>query len=118
MPEVVATGAGDGVAACGYCHLPNGQGKPENASLAGQPYEYIVQQMTDWRNGLRKPGEPRMAPPSFLWSGSVWRRPMLRLGSRQPIFVDRLQDLGACGGDRHGATDTVLWLDPQGGRGR
>lgn len=66
MPDVVATGAGDEVAACGYCHLPNGQGKPENASLAGQPFEYIVQQMADWRNGLRKPGEPRMGPPSFM----------------------------------------------------
>ena len=66
MPEVVARGGGDGVVACGYCHLPNGQGKPENAGLAGQPYEYIVQQMTDWRNGLRKPGEPRMGPPAFM----------------------------------------------------
>ena len=66
MPELVATGGGDGVVACGYCHLPNGQGKPENAGLAGQPYEYIVQQMTDWRNGLRKTGEPRMGPPSFM----------------------------------------------------
>ena len=56
MPEVVARGGGDGVVACGYCHLPNGQGKPENAGLAGQPYEYIVQQMSDWRNGLRKTG--------------------------------------------------------------
>ena len=66
MPEVVAKGADGGVAACGYCHLPNGQGKPENASVAGQPYAYIVQQMADWRNGLRKPGEPRMGPPSFM----------------------------------------------------
>ena len=66
MPALVATGGGDGVVACGYCHLPNGQGKPENASLAGQPYDYIVQQMTDWRNGLRKSGEPRMGPPAFM----------------------------------------------------
>ena len=66
MPEVVARGGGDGVAACGYCHLPNGQGKPENAGVAGQPYEYLVQQMTDWRNGQRKPGEPRMGPPAFM----------------------------------------------------
>ena len=66
MPEVVATGGGDGVVACGYCHLPNGQGKPENASLAGQPYDYIVQQMADWRSGRRQTGEPRMGPPSFM----------------------------------------------------
>lgn len=66
MPELVATGGGDGVVACGYCHLPNGQGKPENASLAGQPFDYIVQQMADWRKGLRRSGEPRMGPPSFM----------------------------------------------------
>ena len=66
MPDVVAYGGREGVVACGYCHLPNGQGKPENAGLAGQPYEYLVQQMTDWRNGRRRPGEPRMGPPSFM----------------------------------------------------
>ena len=66
MPEVVARGGGEGVVACGYCHLPNGQGKPENAGLAGQPYEYLVQQMTDWRTRRRRPGEPRMGPPAFM----------------------------------------------------
>ncbi len=66
MPEVVARGGGEGVLACGYCHLPNGQGKPENAGLAGQPYEYLVQQMEDYRDGLRRTGEPRMGPPSLM----------------------------------------------------
>jgi cytochrome c553 len=66
MPDLIALGGGDGVVACGYCHLPNGQGKPENAGLAGQPYEYIVQQMADWRNQLRATGEPRMGPPAFM----------------------------------------------------
>ena len=66
MPEVVASGGNEGVVACAYCHLPNGQGKPENAGLAGQPFDYIVQQMEDYRNGLRKTGEPRMGPPSFM----------------------------------------------------
>ena len=66
MPAVVATGGGDGVVACGYCHLPNGQGKPENAGVAGQPYEYIVRQMDDWRNADRRTGEPRMGPPAFM----------------------------------------------------
>jgi cytochrome c553 len=47
MPEVVATGGGEGVLACGYCHLPNGQGKPENGPVAGQPVAYLVQQMED-----------------------------------------------------------------------
>lgn len=66
MPPVVARGGGEGVLACGYCHLPNGQGKPENAGLAGQPYAYLVQQMADYRNGLRRTGEPRMRPPTLM----------------------------------------------------
>ena len=66
MPEVVARGGVEGVVACAYCHLPNGQGKPENAGLAGQPFDYIVQQMEDYRNGLRRTGEPRMGPPTFM----------------------------------------------------
>ena len=66
MPPVVATGRAPDVRACGFCHLPNGQGRPENASVAGQPAEYIVQQMRDYRNGLRRSGEPRMGPPRLM----------------------------------------------------
>lgn len=66
MPPVVARGRQPDVRACGFCHLPNGQGRPENSSVAGQPAEYIVQQMRDYRNGLRRSGEPRMGPPSLM----------------------------------------------------
>ena len=66
MAELVERGGGEGVVACGYCHLPNGQGKPENAGLAGQPFEYIMQQMEDYRNGLRRTSEPRMGPPACM----------------------------------------------------
>ena len=48
MPDVVAHGSKPGVFACGYCHLPNGQGRPENSSLAGLPESYIVQQIADF----------------------------------------------------------------------
>jgi cytochrome c553 len=48
--------------ACGYCHLPNGQGRPENSSLAGLPVGYIIQQITDFKTGLRKTSEPRHRP--------------------------------------------------------
>lgn len=68
MPEIVARGGGEGALACGYCHLPNGQGKPENAGLAGQPYHYLVQQLEDYRKGLRRTGEPRMGPPTLMMS--------------------------------------------------
>src|SRR5579871_6816277 len=60
MPEVVSHGRKPQVFACGYCHLPNGQGRPENESLAGLPVAYIVQQMSDFKNGLRKSSEPTM----------------------------------------------------------
>ncbi len=60
MPEVVSHGHKPAVYACGYCHLPNGQGRPENASVAGLPTAYIVQQVADFKNGLRKSSEPGM----------------------------------------------------------
>ncbi len=62
MPEVVAHGRKPNVYACGYCHLPNGQGRPENSSLAGLPAGYIVQQMADFKSGLRKRSDPRLPP--------------------------------------------------------
>ena len=66
MPEIVAHGRRPDVRACGYCHLPNGQGRPENASLAGLPAGYIVQQMADYKAGLRRSSEPKMGPPAAM----------------------------------------------------
>jgi cytochrome c553 len=60
MPEVVAHGRKPDVYACGHCHLPNGQGRPENASVAGLPAAYIIAQMADFKNGLRKGSDPEM----------------------------------------------------------
>lgn len=56
--EVAARGA---VAACALCHYPNGQGRPENAGVAGLPAEYVVGQLNDFRNGMRRSSEPRKA---------------------------------------------------------
>jgi cytochrome c553 len=53
MPDVVAHGRKPAVFACGYCHLPNGQGRPENASLAGQPAAYILEQVMEMTAGRR-----------------------------------------------------------------
>lgn len=66
MPPVVSQGRKPNLRACGYCHLPNGFGRPENASLAGQPAAYIAQQMADYKKGLRKSSEPRMGPPAAM----------------------------------------------------
>ena len=66
MPDIVTHGRRPDVRACGYCHLPNAQGRPENASLAGLPAAYIVPTGSDYRNGLRKSSEPSMGPPDAM----------------------------------------------------
>jgi cytochrome c553 len=53
MPRIVSHGRAPLVFACAFCHHPNGQGRPENAGIAGLPKGYIVQQMRDFRDGLR-----------------------------------------------------------------
>jgi cytochrome c553 len=61
MPEIVLHGRAPDTFACGYCHLPGGQGRPENAALAGLPAAYIVQQVADIKSGARRSawhGEP------------------------------------------------------------
>ncbi len=52
MPPAVKGGRSD-VFACGYCHLPNGNGRAENADLAGMPLAYLTQQLADFRSGAR-----------------------------------------------------------------
>ena len=62
MPEIVAHGRKPEVYACGYCHLPNGEGRPENANLAGLSTGYIVRQIADFKSGVRKSSEPLHKP--------------------------------------------------------
>jgi cytochrome c553 len=52
-PDVVALGRRPANWACGYCHLLDGQGRSENATLAGLSVEYITQQIADIRSGAR-----------------------------------------------------------------
>src|SRR6266853_4740448 len=59
MPDIVAHGKRPDARACGLCHMPNGKGRQENAGVSGLPVSYFVQQMNDFRNGLRKSAEPR-----------------------------------------------------------
>ena len=47
-PIIVASHAKD-KPACGFCHLPDGSGRPENAKLAGLPASYIVAQVKAFR---------------------------------------------------------------------
>jgi cytochrome c553 len=63
MPEIVLHGRKPGTFACGYCHLPSGAGRPENAALAGLPAAYIVQQVADIKSGARR----------GAWHGAAFR---------------------------------------------
>ena len=66
MPDVVGRGNKPGQFACGFCHLPNGLGRPENSSLAGLPASYIAQQVAEFKNGVRKSSEPASLPSNLM----------------------------------------------------
>ena len=62
MPDVVAHGPsrlGPLARGCASCHLPSGQGRPENAPPGGLPEAYFVRQIHDFRSGLRRTADPR-----------------------------------------------------------
>jgi cytochrome c553 len=63
MPAVVAQGRKPDVYACGYCHLPGGEGRPENAALAGLPAQYIIRQVRDIATHARR----------IPWTGPEYR---------------------------------------------
>ncbi|MBI3494167.1 MAG: hypothetical protein HY047_20670 [Acidobacteria bacterium] len=61
MPDIVAHGKRPDARACALCHMPNGKGRQENAGVSGLPVSYFIQQMNDFRSGVRKSAEPRKA---------------------------------------------------------
>jgi cytochrome c553 len=66
LPDIVAVGRKPDVMACGVCHRADGPGGPENASIAGLPAQYIVQQMADFKSGVRTTSVPQRAPPQLM----------------------------------------------------
>src|SRR5271156_689397 len=66
MPPIVAVGRKPNSWACGFCHLPTGQGGPESAALTGLPSTYIVEQVLEMRAGRRRCGEPQMIAPNGM----------------------------------------------------
>jgi len=59
MPDVVVHGRQPHVRGCAMCHMPEGKGRPENAPVVGLPVSYFVQQLKDFKNGLRTSADPR-----------------------------------------------------------
>jgi len=66
MPTIASVGREPQVWACAYCHLPNGAGRPENASLAGLTPAYFRQQLADFKAGKRAGSEPRRGPEGYM----------------------------------------------------
>jgi cytochrome c553 len=46
--------------ACGACHYADGAGDTSSAALAGLPKAYIIEQITAFRDGQRRPPDPSM----------------------------------------------------------
>ena len=62
MPEIVAHGDEKrGIRACSLCHLANGTGKPENAPVSGTSVQYFLNQLADFKNGLRHTSDKNKA---------------------------------------------------------
>jgi cytochrome c553 len=71
MPAIVAHGSpprGDGppLLPCALCHLPNGAGHAESASLAGLPVDYIVRQSEEFQDGSRRISVGNAGSAAFL----------------------------------------------------
>ncbi len=66
LPAILAASHSPGRAACGYCHLPDGSGRPENAKLAGLPSSYIIAQVAALHAGTRRAARPDWAPSRLM----------------------------------------------------
>jgi cytochrome c553 len=80
MPALVLHGRAPDVYACGYCHTPTGQGRPENAALAGLPAAYIVRQVADFRSGARR----------SAWHGNTYRPNSLMIQLSEHLTDDEV----------------------------
>jgi cytochrome c553 len=65
-PELVLHAKGEGAYPCGYCHLPDGSGRPENARLQGLPADYIVEQVEAFASGARQAAVPGYVPSRYM----------------------------------------------------
>jgi cytochrome c553 len=63
LPPVVAASK---KIACGYCHLPDGSGRPENAKIAGLPVGYIMAQVWSIHTQERRPAKPGWVPSALM----------------------------------------------------
>ena len=89
MPSIVAYGRKPAVYACGYCHLPDGQGRPENAALAGLSAAYIEAQVADIRSGARRSAWLRANLPTDYMRASAEHATDAEVASAAEYFSGR-----------------------------
>lgn len=58
-PPIVAEGRRPTNFSCGFCHMLDGEGRPENATLAGLSAPYIARQLRAFRDQTRLSSNPR-----------------------------------------------------------
>jgi len=66
VPPVVAGNHLPKKLACGFCHLPDGNGRPENAKLAGLPPSYIIAQVKAFHALERRAAQPDWLPATLM----------------------------------------------------
>jgi cytochrome c553 len=71
MPAAVAGTGREGALACGYCHLPDGQGRPENASLAGLPADYLLTQVAAFAKDQRGENAGPRSPAALMHQAAL-----------------------------------------------
>lgn len=62
MPDIIRRGPtrmGEDAWGCALCHMPHGQGRPENAPVNALPVAYFVRQLQDFSSGARVSSDPR-----------------------------------------------------------
>ena len=110
MPEVVAKGRKPDVMACGVCHRADGPGGPENASLFGLPTSYIVQQMTDFKSGVRTTALPQRVPQKLMIATAKAAHDRRSRGVRLVLRVDQTASQHSGRGDRYDSQKLCHWL--------
>ena len=88
MPAPVQYGGRPEGRACGFCHLPDGQGRPENGTLAGLPVEYTVRQVRAMREGTRGSANPAASPNPMIAVARGFSDDEVRIAAR---YYARLQ---------------------------
>ena len=83
-PNVVTHGGGQGVLACGACHLMSGEGHPESAGLTGLAPEYIERELADFKSGARN-DKGRMVSISKILSEDDAKQAAEYFGSLKPV---------------------------------